>query len=262
MRSYGLVSVIMPTYNCGLYIEQSIISVLNQSYDDWELLIQDDCSTDNTFNIVQQISRRDNRIKYQNNNINLGAALTRNFALRRASGKWVAFLDSDDLWLPDKLEKQLAYMVENNYDFTYTNCIDVDEKGNSLGIIETGPKHIGVVAMYLYNFIGCCSVIYNQEKIGIIQIKDLRKRNDYAIWLKVIKKADCYLLDLPLSKYRIRTFGNITIRSGWKRISLLRWHYDLYTKGEGLSSISAFFLTFVNIVFYIWRRIAYFKKEI
>lgn len=254
------VSIIMPTYNCGAYIEESINSILLQTYTDWELLIQDDCSKDDTRGIVSKYTANDSRIKYECNSRNLGAALTRNNALKRAKGKWIAFLDSDDLWMPNKLDNQLKFMTSHNYDFSYTNCIDMDESGNSLGIIETGPKHIGKFKMYLYNFIGCCTVMYNQEKVGLVQIADLKKRNDYAIWLKVIEKADCYLLNESLAKYRIRTSGNITTRGGFKRLFLLKWHYDLFTKGENINPVYAVSLTCVNLIFYIWRRLMYFKK--
>jgi len=254
------VSIIMPTYNCGAYIAQSIDSVLKQTYNNWELIIQDDCSKDNTNEVVEKYMLIDERIKYQCNENNVGAALTRNAALIRATGKWIAFLDSDDLWMPKKLEMQIKFMNANNYNFSYTDCIDVDDTGQCLGIRETGPKHINKLKMYLYNFLGCCTVMYNREKIGLIQIADLKKRNDYAMWLKVIEKTDCYLLDLPLAKYRVRTSGNITTRGGWKRIKLLRWHYDLYTIGQGMNPISASVFTVVNLIFYIWRRIFYFKK--
>ena len=262
MIEKGLVSIIMPTYNCGKFIGESIESIQKQTYTDWELLLQDDCSVDDTSSIVKQYIEHDSRIRYEINKYNCGAALTRNAALQRAKGKWIAFLDSDDLWMPDKLEKQIAFMCDNNYDFSYTNCEDIDENCNSLGIIETGPKHIGKFKMYLYNFIGCCTVMYNREKIGLVQIADLKKRNDYAIWLKVIEKADCYLLDISLSKYRVRTSGNITTRGGIKRIKLLKWHYDLFTQGEQINPLFATGLTFVNIIFYLWRRVFYFKKKI
>jgi teichuronic acid biosynthesis glycosyltransferase TuaG len=131
MENYGLVSVIMPTYNCAPYIVETIRSVQSQTYENWEIIIVDDCSTDNTESIVESIN--DKRIRYFKNSKNSGAAVSRNFALREAKGRWIAFLDSDDLWAPTKLEHQLRFMVENNYAFSYHNYSEIDEQSKSLG---------------------------------------------------------------------------------------------------------------------------------
>ena len=122
-----LVSIIMPSYNTAEYIEESIKSVQNQIYENWELIIVDDCSTDNTDDILKKYIESDKRIHYLKNEKNSGAAVSRNRALREAKGKWIAFLDSDDLWLPTKLERQLKYMKDNNYHFSYTNYEEIDE---------------------------------------------------------------------------------------------------------------------------------------
>ena len=114
----GLVSIIMPSWNTDRYIAESIQSVINQTYSNWELIIVDDCSTDNTDDVVA--SFQDERIKYFHNEKNSGAALTRNRALIEARGEWIAFLDSDDLWSPKKLEKQIAFMKENGYSLSFT----------------------------------------------------------------------------------------------------------------------------------------------
>ena len=120
MQDFGLVSIITPNYNCAQFISDTIKSVQAQTYLNWELLIQDDCSTDGTVEEVLLFAENDSRIKYECNQKNSGAAITRNNALRRAKGRWIAFLDSDDLWLPEKLEHQLKFMVENKYAFSYT----------------------------------------------------------------------------------------------------------------------------------------------
>ena len=144
----------------------------------------------------------DKRIKYECNPQNSGAAVTRNNALRMANGKWIAFLDSDDLWSPEKLEKQLAFMVKNGYHFSYTGYEEIDEASNLTGIKLSGPKHVTKFGMFSFCWPGCLTVMYNREKIGLLQIADIKKNNDYAMWLKVIQKADCYLLDECLAKYR------------------------------------------------------------
>lgn len=195
-----LVSIIMPSYNTGKFIKETINSVIAQTYSNWELIIVDDCSTDNTDEIVKSIN--DNRIIYLKNETNSGAAISRNKALREAKGRWIAFLDSDDLWKNDKLEKQIKFMKENNCYFSYTNYIEIDENGNINGKRVTGPKKITKTGMFNYCWPGCLTVMYDANKIGLIQIEDIKKNNDYAMWLKVCKKADCYLLSEDLAMYR------------------------------------------------------------
>lgn len=246
-----LVSIIMPSYNTAKYIEESINSVLKQTYTNWELIIVDDCSNDNTDEVVNGI--KDSRIKYLKNEVNSGAAISRNKALKEAKGKYIAFLDSDDLWKKDKLEKQIKFMKENNYYFSYTNYIEIDENGNPNGRKITGPKKITKSGMFNYCWPGCLTVMYNTEKIGLIQIEDIKKNNDYAMWLKVCKKADCYLLDEYLAKYRKRA-GSISNHS-YK--SLIKWHYKLYREVEHENLICSLFNTGRNVMFGIYKKINY-----
>ena len=187
MQDYGLVSVITPTWACANFICETIRSIQAQTYQNWELLIQDDCSTDNTNEAVASLAELDSRIKYECNLKNSGAAITRNNALRRAKGRWIAFLDSDDLWLPEKLEHQLKFMVENNYTFTYHEYTEISEEGTDLGVYVSGKKRVSKFDMYACCWPGCLSVMYDAEKIGLIQIKDVRKNNDTAMWLMVVK---------------------------------------------------------------------------
>ena len=156
-----LVSIIMPSYNTGKFIKETINSVIAQTYSNWELIIVDDCSTDNTDEIVKSIN--DNRIIYLKNETNSGAAISRNKALREAKGRWIAFLDSDDLWKNDKLEKQIKFMKENNCYFSYTNYIEIDENGNINGKRVTGPKKITKTGMFNYCWPGCLTVRYKKE---------------------------------------------------------------------------------------------------
>ena len=128
----ALVSVIMPSYNTGRFIGESIESVMAQSYSEWELIIVDDCSTDDTDMVVSGYLA-DGRIRYLKNEKNSGTAVSRNRALREAKGKWIAFLDSDDVWEPEKLQRQIAFMNENGCHFTYTNYVEMDEKSQLTG---------------------------------------------------------------------------------------------------------------------------------
>lgn len=220
----GLVSIIMPSWNTGRFIAESIQSVLNQTYAKWELIIVDDCSTDNTEEVV--ISFNDERIKYFRNEKNSGAALTRNRALRKAQGEWIAFLDSDDLWTPDKLEKQIAFMKKNGYSFSYTEYEKIDEEDRPLNIYVTGPDFVNKCKMYRYDYIGQLTMMYSAKVFGLIQIKDIKKNNDYAIRLQLYKKDGvcCYLLKENLAKYRIRKKSI----SHDKLSKKLKSHYDLF----------------------------------
>ena len=203
-----LVSIIMPSYNTGRFISETIESVLAQSYSNWELIIVDDCSTDNTDEVIEDYIS-DDRIKYIKNDKNSGAAISRNRALREAKGNWIAFLDSDDLWEPDKLQKQISFMKENGYYYSYTNYIEIDEESIPNGKSVTGPKCVTKQGMYNYCWMGCLTVMYDAEAVGLIQIENIKKNNDYAMWLKVCKKANCYLLNENLARYRKRS-GSIS----------------------------------------------------
>ena len=250
-----LVSIIMPSYNTGKFIKETINSVLNQTYNNWELIIVDDCSTDDTEEIVNAI--KDNRIKFLKNSTNSGAAISRNKAIKEAKGKWIAFLDSDDLWKKEKLEKQIRFMEENHYDFSYTNYTEIEEEVNEKGIKITGPKKITKTGIYNYCWPGCLTVMYNAEKIGLIQIEDIRKNNDYAMLLKICKKADCYLLDEELAMYRKRS-GSISNHSYWK---LIKWHYKLYREAEHQNVVSGIFNTCRNMVFGIYKKKKFYIRE-
>lgn len=249
-----LVSVVMPSYNTGKFIEETIRSVLAQTYSDWELLIIDDCSTDNTDEIVSGFLS-DPRIRYFKNEKNSGAAVSRNRALREAQGKWIAFLDSDDLWEPEKLERQIRFMCENGCHFSYTNYIEINEKGVANGRSVTGPKRITKHGMYDYCWPGCLTVMYDAEAIGLIQIEDIKKNNDYAMWLKVCRKADCYLLDETLARYRKRS-GSISNHGCW---TLIKWHYKLYRDADGKGTIVSAVLTGRNLFWGVIKKLRYVK---
>lgn len=250
-----LVSIIMPSYNTGKFIKKTINSVINQTYNNWELIIVDDGSTDNTDEVVRAI--KDDRIKYIKNKVNKGAAISRNIALREAKGRWIAFLDSDDLWKEDKLEKQIKFMEDNNYYFSYTNYIEIDENSNFNGRKITGPKKITRIGMFNYCWPGCLTVMYDSKRIGLIQIEDIKKNNDYAMWLKACKKADCYLLNEELAMYRKRT-GSISNHS-YK--TLIKWHYKLYKDAEKQNIVCSIFNTFRNIIFGLYKKKRYVVKN-
>ena len=251
-----LVSIIMPSYNTAPYIRETIQSVLDQTYQNWELIIVDDCSSDNTDEIVSTYLL-DDRIHYLKNEKNSGAAFSRNIALREAKGRWIAFLDSDDLWMPEKLEKQINFMDKNGYSFSYTNYEEINVEGNRTGVKVTGPKKITKTGMYNYCWPGCLTVMYNRSVVGLIQIEDIRKNNDYAMWLKVCKKADCYLLDEYLGKYRKGRSGSVSTHS---IKTMIGWHYKLFREAEKMGKIESFINTGRNLVFGFYKKKRYVER--
>lgn len=249
-----LVSIIMPSYNTAEYIKESILSVLNQTYTNWELIIVDDCSTDNTDDVVAAF--QDERICYLKNKKNSGAAISRNRALHEAKGKWIAFLDSDDLWHPEKLERQIRFMEESGCSFSYTNYSEIDEHSCPLGRIVTGPKRITKTGMFNYCWPGCLTVMYDATVVGLIQIKDIKKNNDYAMWLKACRKADCYLLDETLAKYRKRS-GSIS-NHGYLHLAV--WHYKLYRFAEDMCVFCSCWNMIRNLLFGFLKKVLYVRR--
>ena len=257
MPDYGLVSIIMPSYNCGKFVEETIRSVQAQNYQNWEIIFMDDCSTDDTIRKVAALRDKDERIHLFQNHCNQGAAISRNNALKEAKGHWIAFLDSDDLWEAEKLEKQIKFMEENGYAFSYTNYQEIDSDSKPSGVFVSGPKHITKQGMYNFCWPGCLTVMYDASKIGLIQIEDIKKNNDYAMWLKVCKKADCYLLDECLAKYRRGRAGSVSSHS---IKTMIGWHYKLWHEAEKRGVVASLWLTAVNLLYGFYKKIKYVKK--
>lgn len=249
-----LVSIIMPSYNTGRFIRESIESVLGQTCQNWELLIVDDGSTDDTLQVIKGVS--DPRIRLFCNEKNSGAAVSRNRALREAKGRWIAFLDSDDLWHPEKLERQIRFMKETGCHFSYTAYQEMEEQTGEISGRVSGPKKIGQAGIYCYCWPGCLTVMYDREYVGLVQIEDLRRHNDYAMWLQVTKTCDCYLFDEIMATYRRRRISSKTS----DYINQIRRLYLLWRKGEGCSTLVALLLTGCNLVFGLWKKLYYVRK--
>lgn len=232
-----LVSIIMPTYNCGEFIEETIKSVLEQSYINWELLISDDCSTDNTKEIVEKYSNNDSRVKYNRLEKNVGAAMARNDAMARANGSYMAFLDSDDLWESNKLAAQLEFMEKNNYNFTCTAYRQIDENGSSLNKIINTKLKTTYNGVLLSCPVGNSTVMYNVDKLGKFVVPNIRKRNDDALWLQILKKEKyIYGMKDILMSYRLRS--NSISRN---KFDLVKYHWYLYRDIEHLSIVRSIF---------------------
>ncbi len=228
-----LVSIITPVHNAESHVEETIDSILNQTFEDWELILIDDFSTDNGVEILKKYEEKDSRIRVLENDNNEGAAITRNRGIRAAKGRFIAFLDSDDLWLPEKLEKQLEFMKENNYAFTYTSYHifkdDVEE-----GIMKV-PEKVTHQELLKTCSIGCLTVIYDTDKLGKMLMPIISRRQDFALWLKILKEIPfAYGMQEPLARYRLR---NDSISGNKFKAASYQWR--VYREFEKLNLFQA-----------------------
>ena len=208
MYNKDLVSIICPNYNCGRFIAQSIETVLAQTHTQWEMLIVDDCSNDNSYEIALEYAKKDNRIKLIRNEINSGAAISRNKALDLAQGEFITFLDSDDLWVAEKLEKQIKFMRNNNCDFCFSRYDLIDEDNKSLGKTARVPKKLSYMKLLHHDFIGCLTAMYRSDFTNGIRSFIIKNNNDYGLFLQVVKKSqNAMSLNEVLAHYRIRKSG-------------------------------------------------------
>lgn len=221
-----LVSVIIPTYNCANYIIMSIDSVISQTVKDWEIQIIDDCSTDNTYEVLKPYLKKYPNIHYYCLPKNSGPAIARTEGIKKATGKYIAFLDSDDLWVPQKLEKQIDFMEKNGAVFSCTAYAQMDENGNNLHTVMIPPDKTNYKkCILLSNPIGNLTVMYDQEILGKFQVPVIKKRNDFALWLQILKKTDyCYGMKDVLSVYRLGRQGSVS----HNKLSQIKYHWQLY----------------------------------
>lgn len=231
----GLVSIITPAYNAAAYIAETIESVLAQTYTNWEMLIVNDCSKDNTSEIVQSYAAKDKRIKLINLKQNSGAAVARNTAIQNAKGRYIAFLDSDDLWKKEKLQKQLSFMQQNDYAFTFTEYqylkLKPDEK---LRIIKV-PRSLTYEQSLKNTIIGCLTVIVDRKQTRNFQMPLVRAGQDHLTWWLLMKRGfKAYGLQENLAEYR-RVEGSIS----HNRFNAIKRHWKLYRKYEKLSLLKS-----------------------
>ncbi len=255
MTRQDLVSIVTPVYNCEKFIVETIKSVLSQTYPYWEMIIVNDCSTDNTESSVAPYLA-DKRIKYIKNQTNCGAAVSRNKALREVNGRWVAFLDGDDLWMPDKLEKQIRFMKENGYAFSYHEYVEIDEDSKEIGRYVSGKENISKWDMYSCCWPGCLTVMYDASIIGVIQIADVKKDNDTAMWLKIVEKTNCYLLKENLGRYRKRQDSITPVSIGAK----IGWHYILFREAADMSKAAAAMWMIINVFVNSFKKLFYVRR--
>jgi teichuronic acid biosynthesis glycosyltransferase TuaG len=231
-----LVSIITPAFNASEYIDHTIESVISQTFTNWEMVIVDDCSTDDTREKVRRHSLKDSRIHLIELEENSGAAVARNHALQFAAGRYVAFLDSDDCWTPEKLEKQLRFMQENDYAFTFTAYEVMSPEGRSLDKQVSAPDRMDYHDLLKNTIIGCLTVMIDRNQTGAFMMPNLRTRQDLATWLFLLKKGyTAYGMNEVLAQYRA---GNPSIsKNKWKA---LKMNWFVYREVENLNMVKAF----------------------
>jgi glycosyltransferase involved in cell wall biosynthesis len=232
-----LVSIITPTYNSEKYITETIKSIQGQTYTNWELLITDDCSTDQTIDIIKSFQKGDKRIKLFLLNKNQGAGVARNNSIKEANGRYIAFCDSDDLWKEHKLSKQIKFMKENQVFFTYCSYEIVNEKREYIQTIIP-PPIITYNDLLSWCWVGCLTAIYDTKILGKKYFPKIRKRQDYILWLKILREINQTkgLLE-PLATYTKRQ-GSISSN----KLGLVKYNYLVYKKGLGYNSFKSLIL--------------------
>ncbi|MBR8734935.1 putative teichuronic acid biosynthesis glycosyltransferase TuaG [Fusobacterium necrophorum] len=250
MFKENLVSIIMPSYNSEKYIEDSIKSVLGQTYKEWELIIIDDCSSDNTIDTIKKYSEKYSNIYLIELEENSGAAVARNQGIEIAQGEFIAFLDSDDLWKKEKLEIQINFMKENDCAFSFTEYKEIDDAGNNLNILIKVPENPITYRRYLLsNPIGCLTAVYSIKKLGKLYMPLIRKRQDAALWLKILKTGEkAYPIKQSLAKYRVRE-SSISAN----KANLIKYQWALYREIENLSLIESIFYLLCTIIVKVFK---------
>jgi len=210
MNSKELVSIITPAYNCEKFISETIDSVLAQTYTNWEMIIVNDMSTDNTENIIKEYAEKDNRIRIINLTENSGAAVARNTAIENSLGRFIAFLDSDDRWKNDKLQKQLKFITQNNYGFTFTGYEYIKDENNDKEKVFKVPHSLNYSQGLKNTVIGCLTVVIDKNIVGDFRMPLIRRGQDNLTWLMLLKKGHiAYGLNINLAEYR-RVAGSLS----------------------------------------------------
>ncbi len=247
-----LVSIITPSYKSERFIAECIESVLSQTYENWEMIIVDDCSTDNSNEIIEMYCKKDARIKLIQLEHNSGPAVARNAAIKEAKGRFIAFLDADDLWVKEKLQKQIAFMLENDIAFSFSEYVKIDEHSQVISEVIHRPKKVDYKRMLKSNYIPCLTVIYDSAKLSKVYMPLILKRQDYALWLRILKKVDfAYCYNEPLAKYR---FYSGSLSSNKFVAAIYVW--KLYREIEKLSLAKAlyYFVNYVIISFIKYKK--------
>lgn len=217
-----LVSIITPVFNCEKYIEETYLSIKEQTYPNWEWICVDDQSEDQSFNLLQKLAQHDQRITLIQNSVNSGAAITRNKALDLASGSYYAFLDADDLWEKNKLEAQINFMEDQTLDFSYHDYTLIDQNNNKLKDY-TPPNFVTASSILKYNPFATSSIMLTSSIAKDVRFKEhLRRRQDYIYWFEALKKISAAKkLPLKLSYYKVDSSSSLSANK--KTMALIQW---------------------------------------
>ena len=229
-------------YNSENFISETIHSVLNQTFSDWELILIDDASTDSTLEIVTPLMEKQSNIKLFKNQTNQGAAISRNIGIAETKGKFIAFLDADDVWTPEKLERQITFMKAKNCDVSFSSYQLINEQGKPLNKTVKALPVLKYQKLLKSNYIGNLTGIYHAETLGKIATPNLRKRQDWLLWLSAIKTSGKPALGIqePLAYYRVRKQALSS-----NKINLLKHNYLVYKNGLGFSTLKSVFYMLV-----------------
>ena len=245
-----MISIIMPSYKSERFISKTIESVLAQTYQNWQMIIVDDVSPDDSNEIIEEYCKKDSRIKLIKLEKNSGPAVARNRAIEEAKGKYIAFLDADDLWKPEKLEKQIKFMEEKNCALSYSAYETMSEEGELQNKYINPPLKISYQDLLKSNYIGCLTAIYDTQKIGKVYMPNISKRQDYGLWLKILRKTDfAYGLEESLGVYRI--MSNSVSSNKFK---LLKFNYLLFKEHENFSVIKSLYYLGWNIYIKVMKK--------
>ena len=229
----NLVSIITPCFNSEKFISQSIQSVIDQTHTNWEMIIVDDYSNDKTVVIIEKFLKIDDRIQLFKLDKNSGAGVARNFAIQKSNGNFIAFLDADDLWKPEKLQKQLDFMKLHDLPFTFSFYETIDEYRNLLNETLTTPLKISYNQLYYCNWIGNLTAIYSVDFFGKIEISSIKKRQDWLLWLQVLKQIKTAIpVPESLAFYRVRE-DSISA----SKLKLLKYNFNVYRKFSNRNTI-------------------------
>jgi hypothetical protein len=246
----NIVSIITPSYNSEKFIRDTMESVLFQTYKNWEMIIVDDVSPDNSNEIIEKYSKKDSRIKLIKLEKNSGPAVARNRAIQEAKGRYIAFLDADDLWKPEKLEKQIKFMEEKNCALSYSTYETMSEEGVLQNKYINPPLKISYKDLLKSNYIGCLTAIYDIQKIGKVYMPNISKRQDYGLWLKILRKTNfAYGMDESLAVYRIRSNSVSS-----NKFKLLKFNYKLFKEHEGFSTLKSLYYLGWNVLVKVLKR--------
>lgn len=242
MEKEPLVSIVTPLYNSEKFIKETIESVLSQTYTNWEMLIVNDCSKDNGASIVEKYSKKDKRIKLFNNKKNMGVSFTRNKAINLSQGKYIAFLDSDDLWHKEKLKKQIKMMEEKNISLSYTAYTKMNEDGSLRGKIEV-PEKVNYKKLLKGNIMGCLTVIARKDILKDSYFRQT-KQEDYILWLELLKKVEfSYGIQESLAFYRVLENSRSS-----NKIDLVNFNWRIYREVEKLSLVESIYYFVIYLV--------------